>query len=87
MAVMAVEKEATDPDLVVELVDRLRAVPASVDLQWCPEPMLRRLIRDIRSAQRCLEALVIQVAARADELADAGLSAPAHELLQGDGQV
>ncbi len=58
-----------------------------VDIGDLDESELRALLGQVRVAQRRLDALTLRIGTRANELAAQGRSAPAKELLLGNGQV
>ncbi len=68
---------------IAEFSARARGLDVS---QSC-EPELKAVLKDLRTAQRCLEGLIIRAAARANVLAATGRSAPASEMMRADGVV
>ncbi len=58
-----------------------------VNVSCFDEGELRSLLRSVRLAQRRLDGLVVAIGTRADALAAEGRSAPASEVLLGDGPV
>lgn len=68
----------------------LARFPASVsglDVVDCDEAELKSILSQVRTAQRCLDGLVIRIGLRADRLSESGASAPARETVRGGGTV
>lgn len=51
------------------------------------EAELRLILSEVRTAQRCLDGLALQIGVRCNHLAKSGRAAPAAETLRGDGAV
>lgn len=60
---------------------------AGFDVSGFDEAGLKVLLGEVRAVQRCLDGLVIRVGVRSNQLAAAGVGAPAGEAMRGDGEV
>ena len=76
-------REAGELGGLTELPEML----AAIDVSHLEETALTSVLAKARAAQRCLDGLVLRIGARADELAAAGRSAPAPEVIRGGGEV
>ncbi len=69
------------------LLSELPTLLAGIDVSRLDEADLKTVLAQARATQRCLDGLLLRIAARADELAMAGRSAPAPEVMRGGGEV
>lgn len=76
--------------VVDEPLATLTGIPgliARFDVGTAEEPELKAVLRDVRSVQRCLDGLVMRIAARSNALAATGRASPAAETMRDGGAV
>lgn len=69
------------------LLERLRSQVSEVEVCAFGEADVRMLLGGVRGMQRCLDGLIMRLGVRANQLAEAGASAPAVDVLRSDGLV